>query len=354
MKKTLLFLFTLVLTFSFSATVKAQETTVVITNLTNRYNLPTTFVLGQDLPTYEYEGETIPDFRRYFEVSVNRDVVLNVHGANPVDKGGYEWNFSGFNINRLGQSAVILTYGDKFLRIVFQVVEFDEIPPFIYDPDRPTETTLPETFIIEAGTSIANQFVKFRMRDNIDDDRRLVILNADSTYSFVEEYFTGLEQLDDPELNTNYILTVRFEDSAGNEFSQTITLRIVDTTPPIIYNIPNIEITKGDLVNYKANLRLDDNYTKNLEDFIIVYDIVNNDNEVIGQEEDINNLSNMLGEHRIRLRVTDESNNTSTRVIRLVVKNPISIGEIILYINLIGLGVAGLGVGVFFIAKKKR
>lgn len=361
MKKIILSILVMILAFGTISHLNAQANTqldtednIVIIELTSRYNLPKELVLGQDLPTYEYEGETIPDFRRYFEVSVNREVVLNVHSTPAIDKGGYEWNFAGFDINRLGTNPVILTYGSKFLRINFTIVATDEISPFVYDPDRPTETTFPENFTIEAGRNIATQFVKFRIRDNIDDDRMLVILNPDNTYRFNEEYFEGFEVLEEAELNTYYPVIVTFEDLAGNIFTQTINIRVIDTTPPTIYNVPNIEIKKGTIVDYKENVRLEDNYTKELNDFIIVYDIVDEDNTVIGNESDIEGLFNTLGEHRIRLRVTDESNNTSTRIIRLVVKNPISIGEIILYINLAGIGVTAIGVGVFFIVKRKR
>ena len=71
-------------------------------------------------------------------------------GERGIDKGGYEWNFAAFDINRLGQSPVFIVYGEHSLRINFVVIAEDITPPhlFVYQGGIPVVTALPQQFQI--------------------------------------------------------------------------------------------------------------------------------------------------------------------------------------------------------------
>lgn len=369
MKKTFLLALTAIFSFGLFLTLgqheklSAQTSNVVITSNVQTHNLPVELVLGQNLPTYEYEGVETIDFRRYFSITVDRQPVLDMWvldtetGERGIDKGGYEWNFAAFDINRLGQSPVFIVYGEHSLRINFVVIAEDITPPhlFVYQDGIPVVTALPQQFQIEAGRNLAQQFINYFVGDNIDDETQLVKRDENGDYIFKEEYFPNYEILDDAVANVEYELEIRVYDSAGNLYEQDIVVIIRDTTPPTIFNIPNIEIKKGNRVDYKENIVVQDNLSvpENIE---LTYDIVDKDNlnEVIGSESDIDGLFDILGEHNIRVRAVDENGNTSTRIIRLVVKNPVSIGELILYVNLIGLGIFGVGFGIYYLTNKSK
>src|SRR5690554_4754328 len=369
MKKTFLLALTAIFSFGLFLTLgqheklSAQTSNVIITSNVQNFNLPVQLVKGQELPMYEYEGDLIPDFRMYFNIMVDRQPVLDMRATNPdtnevgIDKGGYEWNFAAFDINRLGQSPLFIIYGDQSLRINFTIIEADEEPPyiFVYEDGIATKTTLPQTFQIEAGRNLAQQFVRFFIGDNVDYETQMVKRNENGDYVFKEEFFPNYHILDNAEANIDYEIEIRITDKAGNIYEQDIIVIIRDTTPPTIFNIPNIEIKKGNKVNYKENIVVQDNLSLS-ENIVLTYDIVdrNNITEVIGTEADIDGLFDTLGEHNIRVRATDENGNTSTRIIRLVVKNPITIGEVILYINLAGIVILGFGFGIYYLTVKPK
>lgn len=369
MKKTFLLALTaifslgLFLTFGQHEKINAQTSNVVITSNVQTYNLPIELVLGQNLPTYEYEGVETLDFRRYFSITVDRKPILDMWVLDPatgergIDKGGYEWNFVAFDINRLGRSTIFIVYGEHSLAINFNVIPEDITPPhlLVYQNGIPVVTSLPELFQIEAGRNLAQQFINYFVGDNIDDETQLVKRDENGEYVFKEEYFPNYQILENAEANIEYELQIRISDSAGNTYEQDIIVIIRDTTPPTIFNVPNIEIKKGNRVDYKENIVVQDNLSLS-ENIVLTYDIVDSNNvtEVIGTEADIDALFDTLGEHNIRVRATDENGNTSTRVIRLVVKNPITIGEVILYINLAGIVILGFGFGIYYLTVKPK
>ena len=298
-----------------------QATDIVITVNVQPRNLPLELVLGQNLPTYEYEGDEMPDFRRYFTITANREPILDMWQLDPltgemgIDKGGYEWNFIAFNIDKLGQSPLFIIYNGQSARVNFKVVEFDTTPPYIFEYENgiPIVKPLPAIFQIEAGDNLPQQFVRFFVGDNVDDETQLVRRNENGEYEFKPEYFPNYHILDNAEANIEYELQVRVHDKAGNLYQQDIIVIIRDTTPPTIFNIPNIEIKKGTTVDYTANVRVQDNLSSP-ENITIIYDIVdkNDLNIVLGDESDIENLFDTLGEHNIRVRAIDENGNTTT------------------------------------------
>lgn len=356
MRKLLTFVFTTILLFGATFVVNAaegQESSIIVSDNVRDRNLPVEFVKDREIPTYDYEGDDTYDFRKYFNISENRKSVLNMWEENPVDLGGYDWIFGAFNPNRVGTYRISLSYKGITKSIQVRVIEEDTTPPYIFRYDNGEKVEgLPDKIIVEAGKNIASEFIVYFVGDNVDGEKRLVERNNEGEYVFKDEYFPNHDILDEPELETEYLLEVRVSDESGNLYSEDVIIIIKDTTPPIIYNMPNIEVKKGVKVDYKEKLRVSDNYD-NPEDLEIIIDIIDKDGNQLGTEEDIEDLFNKLGEHRIRFTVRDTSGNASTRVVRLVVKNSFTIGEIFLYVNLGTLVVASVAIGAYFLTKKR-
>ena len=222
------------------------NTSAIINQVHERYNLPTTFVLNQSIPTYEYNGVVIPDFRKYFTITEGRTYILNMH-SNPIfDSGGYTWDFRTFSVNTVGEYRITLRYtgadgSTVQSHLTVQVTDTDVEAPVITGLTQ-------DHYNLEYRREVNGTVTIF--------ERWMATIYAtdtvDGNIPIDESFFSGHEQINTSLIGQTHTVTLTVSDSAGNTFTKTVTITIRDTTPPpIIYNIANIETNKGKSVDYQ-------------------------------------------------------------------------------------------------------
>lgn len=260
MRKKLFSLVTMfLLLVSFSSTKLFANDGILGETLVNVYtyveDLPQQFVKGSSIKLYEYGGEEVYDFRDYFEVYDNAEVILNMHNiSGEIDLGGYVWE-TDFDIDVVEVYTVTLTYegvtGIKSNFFELEVIEEDVELPEIFMVDRDFNIVRRENeqdFLREF-----NHFVdRIRVYDKVDGVIDINVNHFDETQ---------LESLRNADLRDKISITLKIKDNAGNEASKTVTLTVVDSRAPNIQNIKTVTTKKGKRINYTKHLKFVDNYT---------------------------------------------------------------------------------------------
>ncbi len=264
----LMIAFTFMVTF-FGIKVNAQGT-IMGETLVYTYNyvedLPVQYVKGSEIKTYEYGGEELYDFRDYFEVYDNAEIILNMHeGDEGIDFGGYVWDMD-FDIDEVGVYTITLSYegvtGFKSNFVELEVIEEDVEAPEIFMYDRnfnKTRAERPEDFDREFEAFINTT----RIYDKVDG---IIKISIDD---FSEE---TIEDLRNADLGDKHSLTLEINDKAGNTSTKTITMTIVDLKAPNIQNVKTITTRLGKRINYMAHLGFIDNYSDR-ENITVTYEI---------------------------------------------------------------------------------
>lgn len=250
----------LMLLVSLSTTKLFSKDSILGETLVNIYtyveDLPEQFVKGSEIPKYEYGGEEVYDFRHYFEIYDNAEVILNMHNiGGEIDLGGYVWE-TDFDIDVVGVYTVTLNYdGVNGLRtnsIQLEVIEEDVEKPEIFMIDRNFNIVRKEDeedFIKEFDRFIYS----IRVYDKVDGVLEVSIDDFDQTQ---------IEELRNANLRDKVSMTLNIKDNANNESSKTITLTVVDLRAPNIHNIKTVTTKKGKRINYTNHLDFTDNYTE--------------------------------------------------------------------------------------------
>lgn len=276
-------MFTLLISL-FGVKVYAEEEVItgetVVKRHDNYKDLPIHFTKEKGISTYMYKNdgvneEEIYDFRAYFLVLDNRVDILDMHSFeldevnqtfSPIDKGGYVWDFGGFDLDVLGEYTIRLTYEGKSstesATIDVEVIAEDIEAPYgdIVDQDF-NITKTDEQFQEE----LENFLLGLKIYDKVDG------LIPITKSHFSEE---DLEALKNATFSEGFvILTLNVSDEAGNVFEvvneQTgekelpqIKLTIVDSLGPTIQNVKTIVIRKNTRrPRFFQHLAYEDNYS---------------------------------------------------------------------------------------------
>lgn len=310
---------------------------------TNNDHLPVFYVKDSEIPVYEHEGEETLDFRRYFHIIDQRMDILKmrnlVDGANmPIDRGGYEWNFGTFDISVPGDYTIAISYKGAngvviSSSIKITVIEEDTIPPAIYGLFASVNVDVKADFI--------DSIVGVSAVDNVDG---LIQLSLDN--------FSGHENIKGSPLGSEHTVTLTVSDRAGNVTIRMFIATVKDLVAPIIKGAVNLETKVGKPIEYKAHLIFEDNHTspENItKEFVIVTD-ESGDTPTGETEIDFNKV----GENYIKVVATDEGGARATKIYRVIVKDSVSLGMMIVYINASILGLGVVTVGTFYLVSKFR
>ncbi len=424
-KKLITLLLATFLFMSFKIIIKSADTPLgeTIVSVSNKaIDLPASYVLDAQIRMYEYGGVDIYDFREYFEILDNGDYVLRVirimkGDYDITDRGGYEWDFGGFDHEQVGDYQITLTYTSEFTgqtksaTVNLNVIEQDLTPPII--------------------SGMSSGFFNIVKTDLQFEEELKTFINFIEIYDYVDglidvsvELFDGLDDLRNANLNDKIDVTLNAVDNAGNQTTRTVTLTVVDKKAPYILNLKTIVVKKGKTnADIKSHVIVIDNY----DDEVIpvfeyfgnviyenIWEIVTDQTRLKGKPIEVlteemteeeallyaqeNYLSgysvgnyisfnkagarrahyirikskqaqaiyldpqteidfNRTGVQYVRVTVSDTAGNVASGYYRVVIENGMSFIEIALIINGIVLGIAAVGIG-FYIAvihmKKKR
>lgn len=225
----------------------------------DRYDMPEDYYAEKGVNKYIHtykDGteEELYDFRGYFEILDNYEVILDVHAAAPIDKGGYEWDFGGFDLDVPGVYTITITYeglsSTQSASHNVNVIEEDTEAPYIGLPNRNFNIT-------KTDEDFEREFKRYLDRVDVYD-------NADGLIIVTIDYFSeeDIQAIKDANLRDKVIITLEITDAAGNTNSATATLTLVDTLAPTIQNIRTL-ITKQnkEIDNIIGHLTFDDNYS---------------------------------------------------------------------------------------------
>jgi|LSQX01.1.fsa_nt_gb hypothetical protein len=271
-KKTLIIIVTLMLMISSLATrIYADEGGILGETLVYTYvyldDLPKQYVKNSEIEHYDYGGQSVLDFRHYFEVYDNAEIILDMHNRDgEIDRGGYVWDFGGFDITEEGFYTITLSYagvtGDKSNSIELEVIAEDTEAPEIFMQDANFNKIR-----LDKDDEFNREFDRFlhsiRVYDKVDG---LIKITKEH---FPEEEIARLKAAD---LREKVTITLNISDKNNNESSKTITLTIVDLKAPNIHNVKTVVTKKGKRINYTAHLDFSDNYSEKA-DIYVKYEI---------------------------------------------------------------------------------
>lgn len=350
LKKLIPFIMVLTIFITTPLTIKAQESdggvagNAQIETRAAQDRLPVFFVKGQEIATYEYQGEEVLDFRRYFNVWDQRTDILKmnnrVDGVNiPIDLGGYEWDLSEFNINELGRHTITISYEG----ISGVIVEASQVVTVIEE-----DVTAPNLYGFLSTNVIFNVGDKFE----VFMSRITAVDNVDGVIALTIDNFSGYEGINDGVRDSVHEVTITVSDKAGNVKTEIITITLKDVSAPVIYDAHNIETRKGKTVDYKAHVYAVDNITardKIVLEFFIVTD------QSGETESDVNEIDfNVVGEYYVKVVATDEAGQRSSAVYRVIVKDGYKLLTIALFVNVGVLVIAGGTFGIVTLVKSSR
>lgn len=341
------------LLFSASATTLFAEDDEAIDTERNAFiyvrtynnNLPVHYVQNSDIETYNYDGEETYDFRKYFHIIDQRKDVLKMkHLVDgeiaPIDLGGYVWDFSEFDITELGAQTVKISYEGLngvvvSSSVTLTVIEEDVEAPIIYG--------LFGNVNVDVKADFLDSISSISAVDKVDGEIKLSIDN-----------YSGYENIKGAPLNSTHEITLTITDKAGNSTERTFVATVKDLIAPIIYNAVNVETTVGSIIDYKAHIVVEDNYTP-VDEIVKVFQIVTDESgDTLADSQTID--FNQTGETYVKIIATDEGGATSSRIYRVIVKDTLTLGKMILYINLSLVGAVIVTGGTLFAVKqiKKR
>ncbi len=226
----------------------------------NHVDLPKHFHIDKGVPmyTYEIDGEFIEtmDFRPYFEILDNRVDILDMHRLDdfgePIDKGGYEWDFGGFDIEVPGEYDITISYkgvqSEKSATITVEVIEEDITPPQVYFPNFNFNITKTDE---EFEREFQRYLGQIRVYDLVDGIIHITVEDFDED---------ELQELNDARLGDRIELTLVISDSFGNEIISTARMNIVDRKAPNIQNVRTVVAKVNKPVDFKGHLVFVDNY----------------------------------------------------------------------------------------------
>lgn len=346
LKKIILLLFTLTFLFVGSVSIKADEDidsskNAYIYSKTNGDNVPVYFVLNSEVPVYDHEGESVFDFRRHFHIIDQRRDILKINNkvdgvSVPIDLGGYVWDFGGFTTSELGTYVITISYKgangvEVSNKVSLTVIEEDVISPQIYG--------LFDTINVDIGSSFIDNIGHISAVDNVDGVINLGINN-----------FSGYESIKDGALNSEHIVTLTVTDNAGNKIEITFTAIVKDLTAPIIHNAVNVETKVGKSINYKEGISFTDNYSTP-DKIVVVYQFVTDETgDVVIEMDEID--FNKVGETYVKVIARDEGGAEAYKIFRVIIKDAPSLSVMLLYINLILIGVTIISLGSIYVVRK--
>lgn len=310
----------------------------------SRDNLPVFFVKGQEIATYEYEGEDVLDFRRYFNIWDQRTDILKmnnrVDGAiQSIDLGGYVWDFSGFDVNVLGKQEIKVSYtGISGVTVVqketLTVIENDVTAPVIYG-------LFGNNIDFDLGQSFETWIASITAVDNVDGVIELTLDN-----------FEGYETIETGKLNSVHEATLTVSDKAGNVETRNLIITLKDRSAPVIYNTINIETKKNKPIDYKSHVYAKDNLTEQDKIKLEFQVVTDQSGEILAETNEVD--FKKVGEYYIKVIAEDESGLTSSAVYRVIVKDSISLMTFALIINAGVLVVGGTTFGIVTAVKASK
>lgn len=214
-------------------------------------------------------------------------ILLCVGACTAAETNGNNWN-NEENINTIGTEIITVTQApsqEPSKAPVATSAPTEEITP---SPTPVPEKRVPilTSFCIEAGTElgIPDFFVSL---EDIPEEEGIFTIDRELTEEELRQ--TGAV----------YELPVSYD---GQEL--TITVEIIDTTPPVIEGAKNIEVFAGDTISYKKGIELSDNAAGEVS---------------LSVENDEVDL-NTPGNYPVRYVATDSSGNSSVSEITVFVR----------------------------------
>ncbi len=185
----------------------------------------------------------------------------------------------------------------------------------IKDTTPPTITSLKDLVINDQQLEQFDFSSLIQMSDNYDPQPRLVYIIYDAQGKVYDDYHKALNDI--------YEITIEYYaiDQSGNQSEkQKIQVQLLDTTPPVLSNVLDIEIPDELLKNYLDNHQLltkdfiiTDNFTKELTLHKVYY----YQEEIITEEEFFNNLKQGLP-GKVTYQVSDSCENYSDMHTQLI------------------------------------
>ena len=286
------------------------KTEVFETNKIINWNISTSSFVGKDI---------LIQFDAHPSGGDTRDVYLleyPTHVVIPSISNGGEYQIF---YNGILSGEVLVMSSSMSLIFYGQTPLFEGLQVKLYKSNKVPDTVQPiidtEKYIyitsVDSPTTIANMqtAVNLTARDEIDGDltSRITIV-SDGGYSTNVLNKTDVKQ----RVLGDYAINFEVTDNSGNKATATITIRVVDTTVPVIntststltYNIgySGSEITDTQILN---SIYATDNFSTNITKSIIQNNYTNNKNKV--------------GSYTVVVQVTDSSGNYARTTVTITV-----------------------------------
>ena len=234
----------------------------------------------EDLPVEFIVNSDAPNFNDYFKVIDVKEL----------DPSKYQIRLGGFDITTVGEYNITLFYQRQYIfdsnrdiaRVtkVFKVIEADntspEITTYQIDDNLNELGQLVWAYVNNPNLTKEQQIQDHKMRFM----ERFVKVkdNVDGVIAVNESMFTGLDEVDFFQIDTEFIVTFEVSDKAGNVTSKEVKLFVADIDSPFITNFQNryYRSSKGlDILEVIQEVDVIDNYDKSdsiLKIVIIIHD----------------------------------------------------------------------------------
>lgn len=210
--------------------------------------------VNEDLPVEFIVNSDNPDFRQYFTVTDNVDVIED-----------FQLRLGGFDIAKVGEYTVSAFYARPYVfnqnqdlkrvSINVKVIENDITAPEISTFEVLDKLTPEGKFLWTYNEPLSKFTSRFSVIDNVD-----------GRIQITDEMFEGLDKVDIKALNKEFLIAFRVKDSSGNESFVEVNMVIVDNVAPYITNFQNRYYslgTKLNILEVANEVHINDNYENN-------------------------------------------------------------------------------------------
>lgn len=210
--------------------------------------------VNEDFPVEFIVNSDAPDFRQYFKVTDNVDVIED-----------FQLRLGGFDITKVGEYTVSAFYARPYVfnqnqdlkrvSINVKVIENDLTAPEISTFEVLDKLTPEGKFLWTYNEPLSKFTSRFSVIDNVD-----------GRIQITDDMFEGLDKVDIKALNEEYLITFRVKDGSGNESFVEVNMVVVDNVAPYITNFQNRYYslgTKLNILEVANEVHINDNYENN-------------------------------------------------------------------------------------------